>query len=216
MKRLAFFVLLCAACAHAAEVRTWTSSDGRTLEAALSEVVKAADGAPSAVKVRPPAGGELIIPISSLSEPDQEFVADMLAAQDEAARKERLANRKAKWTEDWEEAKAEAKETGLPILLLMTGSDWCGYCIALHNQVFDDREFQKYANENLVLMKADFPRAAQKRAIKEQNAKLKDEFGVGGYPTVHLVKDGESVATIGGYGGDPAKEYVAKIAAKLQ
>lgn len=216
MKRFAFAFLLCALSAHATEVRTWTSNDGRTLEASLAEVVTAADGSASAVKVRPTAGGELVIPLTSLAEEDQKFIAEMLKVQEEEAQKAKLADRKAKWTEDWEEAKQESEETGLPILLLMTGSDWCGYCIELHANVFDDREFQKYADQNLVLMKADFPNKAQKRATKEQNAQLKEEFELGGYPTVHLVRDGKSVGKIGGYGGDSPKEYVAKIAGKLQ
>ncbi len=216
MKRLALAILLGAMGVQAAEVRTWTSADGRTIEAALAEVTTNDDGTPAGVKVRPPAGGELTIPLASLAEADQKHVAEMLAKQEEEQRKAMLADRTAKWTEDWEEAQAESAETGLPILLLMTGSDWCGYCMQLHANVFDDREFQKYADENLVLMKADFPRGNQKRAIKEQNAMLKEKFGVGGYPTVHLVKDGKSVDRIGGYGGDSPKEYVAKIVAKLK
>jgi thioredoxin-related protein len=200
----------------AADVRTWTSADGRKLEASFADVVRDAQGAAEAVKVRPPTGGELVIRLDQLSTADQEFVKAAMAQILQREREELLDGRRAKWTEDWEKAREESRSTGLPILLLMTGSDWCGYCVQLKANVFEERDFQRFADKNLVLMMADFPSASQKRSLKEQNAQLKDEFGVGGYPTVHLVKDGETVASLRGYGGDSAKEYVAKIEDRLQ
>ncbi|TDU66016.1 thiol-disulfide isomerase/thioredoxin [Prosthecobacter fusiformis] len=196
--------------------REWTNTEGKSLTGTLVETVLDAQGKATAAKVRLPNGQVYILELSKLSAADQEYVA---TAQKEKAAEEQkalLASRRAKWTDDWEKAQEESEKTGLPILLLMTGSDWCGYCIRLKSNVFEEREFQKFANENVVLMIADFPHGSQSKALKEQNEKLKKDFPFGGYPTVKLVKDGKEVASFGGYGGDSAEDYVKKLAEKLK
>src|SRR6056297_1133897 len=81
------------------------------------------------------------------------------------------------WGTDWEAAKAESKKTGKPILINITGSDWCGWCIRLEKKVFTTDTFKTFAKENLVLMEADFPRKKElPAALKEQNEKLKDKY----------------------------------------
>ena len=57
------------------------------------------------------------------------------------------------WLEDFTDAKSVAAEKQLPIMMYFTGSDWCGWCVKLHNEVFDQKAFQDYANKELVLMK---------------------------------------------------------------
>jgi protein disulfide-isomerase len=92
------------------------------------------------------------------------------------------------WPTDWEAAKAKAKAENKPILINLTGSDWCGWCIKLHKEIFSQKAFKDFAAENLVLMEADFPKKKQQSAdLKKQNAALEKEYLNGGYPTVWLL-----------------------------
>ena len=92
------------------------------------------------------------------------------------------------WTEDYEAAKAQAAEQGKDMLLDFTGSDWCGWCIKLVNEVFSKDAFKAYADKNLVLVELDFPRNKQKLSeeVKAQNEKLKEAFSIRGYPSIYL------------------------------
>jgi len=90
---------------------------------------------------------------------------------------------------DWllyvEDAYRISKETGKPILANFTGSDWCGWCIRLKNEVFKTDAFIKWAKENVVLLELDFPRKTiQSDDLKAQNAGMQQAFQVGGYPTL--------------------------------
>jgi thioredoxin-related protein len=208
----ATLILLAVCMTRAAELRTWTNSSGQTLSAKFIEAVLDDQGKPQAAKIKLANGQNYTLEMTNLSSTDQDYVAGALKEQLAVEQKAKLAKRKAKWTDNWEEAQAESKETGLPILLFITGSDWCGYCMQLKSQVFESREFQKYANENAVLMVADFPKATQQSSsLKEQNKKLASEFPASGYPTVLLIKDGKQIARKSGYSGDSPKDYLAKL-----
>ena len=67
-----------------------------------------------------------------------------------------------------EKAKSEAKSENKFILLNFSGSDWCGPCIRLRKEIFDNEIFMQYAHENLVLVNADFPRLKKNMLSKEQ------------------------------------------------
>ncbi|UPT71140.1 MAG: thioredoxin family protein [Flavobacterium sp. JAD_PAG50586_2] len=62
------------------------------------------------------------------------------------------------WEPSFENAKKTAKEKHELILLNFSGSDWCGPCIVTRKDFFESEVFTKMANENLVLVNADFPR----------------------------------------------------------
>jgi thioredoxin-related protein len=83
------------------------------------------------------------------------------------------------WINDFELAKKESKESGKPILLYFSGSDWCGVCIKLKKDLFEDEAFIKYSENNLVLMQADFPRLKKNQPeekVKHQNDELADKY----------------------------------------
>lgn len=116
------------------------------------------------------------------------------------------------WLTNFEEAKKVAAKKNLPILADFSGSDWCGWCIKLDNEVFSKEEFKKYAKDNLVLFMADYPRAAKQSAeIKKQNEALAKQYGIRGFPTV-LVLDsaGKQIAKTGYQAGGPEK-YIEHI-----
>ena len=92
------------------------------------------------------------------------------------------------WHEDLDEAIAVSQKENKPIMLFFTGSDWCGWCIRLQNEVFFKPEFTTWANENVVLLELDFPRKkVQSKELRAQNAQLQKQFQVKGYPTIWFV-----------------------------
>jgi len=96
-----------------------------------------------------------------------------------------------RWSDDLETAIAKAKQSGRKVLVNFTGSDWCGYCIKLKEQVLTTEAFAEWAGRKLVLVEIDFPRRKEQTAdTKARNAALKQRFEVPGYPTVILL-DGE-------------------------
>jgi len=89
------------------------------------------------------------------------------------------------WYTDLNKAHLESAKTGKPILGFFTGSDWCGWCFKLHDNVLVKEEFKKWADDNVVLMEIDFPRrTALDPELKKQNDHLQSIFGVRGFPTV--------------------------------
>jgi len=98
------------------------------------------------------------------------------------------------------------------MLLDFTGSDWCGWCIKLNNEVFNKSDFKDYARKNLILVEVDFPRKKkQKKTLENQNADLALKYGIRGYPTIIiLAPDGTFVAKTG-YKRGGAEKYVAHL-----
>ena len=73
--------------------------------------------------------------------------------------------------------------------MFFTGSDWCGWCIKLQNEVFKTEEFKTWVDGKYILLELDFPRRKKiDTAIAQQNAQLQNIFKVRGYPTVFLVQ----------------------------
>lgn len=107
----------------------------------------------------------------------------------------------AEWLVSYEEALAKSEETGKPILADFTGSDWCGWCIKLHDEVFSKDEFASWAGDNVILLELDYPRrTAQDADIKAQNAALKTKYEIRGYPTILFLDSNGDV--LGDYGYD--------------
>lgn len=110
------------------------------------------------------------------------------AKRDEKVMAKSAVLQEATWLTSLAEAKAEAAKRKVPILADFAGSDWCGWCIKLDEEVFSTPAFKKYASENLVLLLVDFPRKkSQTDEIKKQNGDLADRFKIEGFPTVLLL-----------------------------
>lgn len=93
------------------------------------------------------------------------------------------------WHTDVKEAIAVSNKEKKPLLMFFTGSDWCGWCIRLQNEVLKTPEFQKWAAENVILVELDYPRrTAQTPEVKNQNAELQQAFEIQGFPTVYFTR----------------------------
>jgi protein disulfide-isomerase len=104
------------------------------------------------------------------------------------------AARAAEWTEDYSAGLAQAKKEHKLLVLDFTGSDWCVWCKRTDQEVFSTQKFKDFANQNLVLVKVDFPRMApQSDAVKAQNAKLQDKYQIEGFPTLIVLDPDEKV-----------------------
>lgn len=75
------------------------------------------------------------------------------------------------WETDFEKAKQTARAEHKNILLNFSGSDWCIPCINLRKDIFESNLFEKYANDHLILVNADFPRLKKHRLSAEQQVK---------------------------------------------
>ena len=92
------------------------------------------------------------------------------------------------WYTDVSLASQAAATENKPMLLFFTGSDWCGWCIRLQNEVFHSDKFTQWSKENVVLVELDFPRRKQlPQELQNQNNTLQQIFQVQGFPTVHFV-----------------------------
>lgn len=120
------------------------------------------------------------------------------------------------WLTDYEKAIAKAKQENKVVLTNFTGSDWCGWCIKLKEEVFSKPEFATWAKEHAVLLELDFPRRKKlPDALRKQNEKLRDTLRPEGYPTIcFLDAEGKERARTGYVAGGPAA-WIASAEALL-
>lgn len=116
------------------------------------------------------------------------------------------------WVTDFEAAKKSAAEGKKDLLIDFTGSDWCGWCIKLNEEVFDHEPFKKGTQDKFVLVELDFPQKKELDAkLKEQNEALQKKYQVQGFPTILLCDaTGKPYAQTGYQPGGPEK-YVAHL-----
>ena len=105
------------------------------------------------------------------------------------------------WMTNYDKALALSKKSGKPVLANFTGSDWCHYCVKLHDEVFKTKEFSAWAKDNVILLEVDYPRSKPMDAkVKKQNESLKSKFEISGYPTVlFLDPKGNRIGNRSGY-----------------
>ena len=116
------------------------------------------------------------------------------------------------WMTDFAAAKIKAAAEQKPLLLDFTGSDWCGWCIKLDEEVFSQKEFKEFAADNLVLVELDFPRdKEQSEDLKAQNKALAEKYGIRGFPTILVLSSKGELIEKTGYQRGGSEAYVAHI-----
>jgi thioredoxin-related protein len=174
-----------------AEYRIWTNLTGATIDA---DLVKA-DSENVTLKLR---NGKLsTFPQVKLSEADRAFIKSLPPPSTDSPQVTATADRKAKWLTKLEKAQEESKLTGLPILMLFTGTSWCPYCVKLEDAVFSQKAFKNFANEKLVLLLLDFGPGGT--AKSKDHETLQSEYGVTGFPTYFLIDASGKKLAKGGY-----------------
>ncbi len=120
------------------------------------------------------------------------------------------------WLTNLSDAQKIAKEKNQLIVLNFSGSDWCGPCIRLKKEIFESDVFTNYANTNLVLVNADFPRNKKNKLDKAQiklNEVLADKYNPEGkFPfTLLLNADGKILKIWEGFPNEKPEIFVASI-----
>jgi len=110
------------------------------------------------------------------------------------------------WQTDMQKARQMATKENRNILLVFSGSDWCAPCIKLEEKIWKSNEFRQYAQEHLIMVRADFPRRKRNKLPKELAAKNKElakKYNPNGYfPYVLLLRPDGKVLGATGYKGD--------------
>ncbi|MBC6112875.1 thioredoxin family protein [Pedobacter fastidiosus] len=122
------------------------------------------------------------------------------------------------WLGNFNEAKKEAIASHKAILINFSGSDWCGPCIRLRSEILESAVFEKYASQNLVLVRADFPRQKKNQLSKEQiklNEALAEQYNPEGkFPYTLLVDaNGKILKAWDGFPNESAENFVTDIKA---
>jgi len=120
------------------------------------------------------------------------------------------------WETDFNKAQQSAKSEHKFIFINFSGSDWCGPCIRMHKEIFDNSSFAQYAADHLVLVNADFPRLKKHELPKDQqkkNDQLADKYNKNGiFPlTVLLSADGEVLKEWQGLPPVSAEEFTKQV-----
>jgi thioredoxin-related protein len=116
------------------------------------------------------------------------------------------------WKTDFTVAKSEASSQNKNILLVFSGSDWCGPCIKLDRDIWQSAEFKEFAKNNLVLERADFPKKKQNQLapeLKKINEELAEKYNKDGmFPLVVVLDKNGKVLGKTAYKNVSPQEYI--------
>jgi uncharacterized protein YyaL (SSP411 family) len=120
------------------------------------------------------------------------------------------------WQTDFEKARQSASAEHKLIVLNFSGSDWCGPCIRMHNEIFESNDFTQYAGQHLILVNADFPRLKKNQLPKDQqrkNDQLADVYNKEGiFPlTLLLTPDGRVLKKWEGFPNVSAGQFTNEV-----
>jgi len=121
-----------------------------------------------------------------------------------------------RWLTSHEEALAAAADTGLPVLTVFTGSDWCQHCRTLEQNVLETETFRAWAADRVILLMIDLPQEGISMTERKARSRVCIRYGVRSFPSVVLVgSDGQAITTRSGYRGQSAATWVAALEGEL-
>jgi len=123
------------------------------------------------------------------------------------------------WLNDFDQAKHQAKDNNKMILLNFSGSDWCAPCIKMKKEIFESEQFQEFADANLVLVRADFPRTKKNQleaSQREHNERLAEQYNPNGkFPlTLLLDSNGTVKQEWDGYSNMTVDAFIDQVRSK--
>ncbi|MDM3871716.1 thioredoxin family protein [Porticoccus sp. W117] len=126
-----------------------------------------------------------------------------------------LAAKPEPWITDMDQAQKTAKAEGKDIFVYFTGSDWCGWCIKLDEEVLSKPVFVDYAKKNLVLVELDFPNDEELISEEqlEHNEEWQEVFQPEGFPSIYLTDSNAKSYAMTGYEEGGAEKYIANLQA---
>ncbi len=119
------------------------------------------------------------------------------------------------WGTNIEDAKKQAAEQNKHILLVFSGSDWCGPCIKLDKNIWQSEEFKKDAKKNWILVKADFPKKKANQLspeLTESNNQLAEKYNKdGNFPFVVVIDKAGKVMGMTAYKNIDVEQYIEEL-----
>lgn len=95
------------------------------------------------------------------------------------------------------------------LVILITGSGWCGACQKMESEMLRTAEWQRFSGQEIVFQKFEYPAGGM--ASTQAHRDLLELPGFKGYPTMVVVNgDGKVLDMRAGYGGG-AGEYIQWI-----
>ncbi|MDP7246662.1 MAG: redoxin domain-containing protein [Planctomycetota bacterium] len=126
----------------------------------------------------------------------------------------RISAQEAQWIPDFDQAVLLAEKQNKDLLVDFTGSDWCGWCTKLHEEVFQHEAFWRPILNDFILVALDYPRKDPAKAAvpnPKRNQELKAQYGIRGFPTLLLMTASGEVYGQTGYRKGGPELYVEHI-----
>jgi len=119
------------------------------------------------------------------------------------------------WQTSYERSLIKAKNENKKIILVFQGSDWCGPCIKLSQEIWSSDYFINYSNKKFVMLQADFPRKKKNFLSDEQqnsNNLLAEKYNPNGYfPFVVIIDKNENLLGEMGYKKTTPENFIKII-----
>lgn len=119
------------------------------------------------------------------------------------------------WQTSYERSLIKAKNENKKIILVFQGSDWCGPCIKLSQEIWSSDYFINYSNKKFVMLQADFPRKKKNFLSDEQqksNNLLAEKYNPNGYfPFVVIIDKNENLLGEMGYKKTTPEDFIKII-----
>jgi thioredoxin-related protein len=104
------------------------------------------------------------------------------------------------WMENFLQAQRKAQKEEKPMLLYFCGTGWDDYTTQLEEEVMNTPLWADWAQQNMILVKIDYPKAdvKQRPEVKNQNDAMKTRFSIAKVPTfIFLDPWGELLSRVG-------------------
>lgn len=105
-----------------------------------------------------------------------------------------LSAKSIEWQTNYAQARQEAEAQNKPMVLFFTGSDWCPWCIKIHNEIMSKPDFENQVADKFVFVEIDRPKKTKlPEDVQRQNAELTQRYKIRSFPTVLVVNGQEKV-----------------------
>lgn len=120
------------------------------------------------------------------------------------------------WKTNYSEALKTSATSGKPVILFFTGSDWCGWCTKLENEVLNTDEFAQLVGDKFIFVKLDFPLYKQQDTnLAAANKQLQEKYEVRGFPALIIIDSSERKIGVTGYRANGPKLYANHLLEKV-
>jgi len=121
------------------------------------------------------------------------------------------------WYFNLDEAQLAARQENKTVVIYFSGSDWCKPCIQLREKIINSQPWITFADQQLIMVQADFPRLKKNQTSREQlkrNEALAEQYNKQGeFPLVVIVDgSGHAIGKIN-YHEETPDEFIKQVKA---